>query len=921
MSSLASAIKSSTVTPQEAALLIPVYLPSKLRYKFAATMFSQSECESIDKTFRSTVIAKMGYCSTTSTCIINGSYLYGGAQIPSSWDLQGANHLQLLIGHLQLQDLVGQYLLFTINLLYLHIGLLDCPMSYDFQLTKNTAPPSWVTNTWTYASSIQATVKIPSFRLYPQRENDASIMSIASKYYNGITYERINAVRKFQRLFLVSDITTSDGKSVDKEFLYPTTDRSRRSKLFWPAQSLPGPKAWSEWRQFITTYLCSAHLSLRQSLGLWLPVKHRSQLWYSYFSPQTNLYYLYDKNNTWAICSSYRSSRRRIEDTQQTTRTLPTTLIPITVHYRRGLLITERYCNLFSHQSVTSIPDSLQDYLQSLPKPQQWILGSVLSPTSTELTHLITCIQEGSFALGSDGSVKNSIGTYASRLQSLKDPTIFIQLRKKFITSTVFTAETYGHLSILLLLCALILCYHIQFTNTPSIINSYIDNLGLIKRLNHGVETSISHTQHPDADLIREIHTVTDSLPFSLQRHHVRSHQYDNTNDLDDIPVPERINKMCNISADLAYNDPSCPSSPPPLELLPQTRAAILWHNKLHTHKIISTFTFAFQDSQLRDYISKKANWNPSTTELISWIHIKTALLRTTSSVQCKAFIKFSHKLLATNEIRNQRNRSHDHRCTRCHCSHEDWDHIFQCRKLNQDFLTSTLSVLRSTLQSLSLSKPMIFLLIHGITSWLKSDPIIFPSSHLETIHSDPDLQLLLTAFSDQTNIGWDHLLCGRIASSWFSAHSYYHQQRHLRPSCSSKNIGPKLVLSMWHFGLAFWYHRNGSIYGSDDASVNDFQRQQLHDKITSAFDDPDLITNQADYETLFSIDKDNLLIDTKEAQINWILYYESCLEAPPSPTNISEPAEPNQQLHDFFRPFSHLYKSYKSPSSFSHCS
>ena len=38
---------------------------------------------------------------------------------------------------------------------------------------------------------------------------------------------------------------------------------------------------------------------------------------------------------------------------------------------------------------------------------------------------------------------------------------------------------------------------------------------------------------------------------------------------------------------------------------------------------------------------------------------------------------------------------------------------------------------------------------------------VVFPHSYLNDIQTDPDLQLLLTAFSEQTDIGWDRFLCG----------------------------------------------------------------------------------------------------------------------------------------------------------------
>ena len=514
----------------------------------------------------------------------------------------------------------------------------------------------------------------------------------------------------------------------------------------------------------------------------------------------------------------------------------------------------------------------------------------------------------------------NSIGTYTSRLQSINDPTVFIQIRNRFPATTVFTAETYGHLSILLLLRALIIHYHIQFTNNPCLINSYIDNLGLIKRISHGRETSISHTQHMDASLLREIESTTRELPFTIQRHHVQSHHYDDVEDLEEIPLPKRVNKMCDVSAELAYTDQSCTLSDPPLELLPQTKAAILWNDTLHTHKLQSTFKFAFQDSRLKEYIHTKAKWSNSIIKTISWNFIKFALLRTTSSIQKRAYIKFSHRLIATNTIKNQRNKSHDHRCTQCHGSHEDWEHIFQCHKLDKTFLKTNLSNLRETFNSMSLSKPITFLLFHGLNLWLTGLPVVFPNSHLEDIQNDKDLQLLFTAFSDQTDIGWDHLICGQIATSWFTAHDHYCTHQHLGSSKFSSSIGPKLVLSFWKFGLAFWYHRNGCIFGSDEESISTFQRQQLHDKITSAFEDPELITDQTDYRTLFSIDKAKLLADTNTAQINWILYYESCLHSPEAPTELSERLTSSQQLHELFRPFSHLYKTNKSASSYRHC-
>ena len=108
----------ASISPKDASMLIPVYLHSKLRYKFAATTFTKLECDTLDKIFRRTIINKMGYSRRTNLCIIHASYQYGGLKIPTSWDLQGSLHVHLLLGHLQLGDLVGKHLIICISYLY-----------------------------------------------------------------------------------------------------------------------------------------------------------------------------------------------------------------------------------------------------------------------------------------------------------------------------------------------------------------------------------------------------------------------------------------------------------------------------------------------------------------------------------------------------------------------------------------------------------------------------------------------------------------------------------------------------------------------------------------------------------------------------------------------------------------------------------
>ena len=100
--------------------------------------------------------------------------------------MQGASHLQLLIGHTQLQDLIGQHMLHIADYLYLHIGLSAKVFTYDYKKVATFLPLSWHTTTWDYMSELGTTAHIPSLELKPQQYQDSTINSFAIGHYSGI---------------------------------------------------------------------------------------------------------------------------------------------------------------------------------------------------------------------------------------------------------------------------------------------------------------------------------------------------------------------------------------------------------------------------------------------------------------------------------------------------------------------------------------------------------------------------------------------------------------------------------------------------------------------------------------------------------------------------------------------------------------
>ena len=301
-------LRTTSLMPTKAALIAPVYLHSKLRYIFAGTTFTQKECKQLDTIFLPSLKSQLGYNNKTALAIMHGAYVHGGCQLPTSWNLQGTTHLNFLLGHLQLHDIVGQHLSHTIDYLYLLLGLSPRPLSYDYTTASPLMTSSWIAHTWSYLSSIQGTLTYPSLFIDPQREGDVAIMSSALAYYGkGIKLRRINAVRLYLQVFYLSDIVTSDGKHVAQEYTSPSPSGTLRSSLLkWPHQADPGPKAWSEWRTMLRACYTHRSFTLLTSLGRWLHPTVRTQSWNTVISLTTHV--VYEKRPLgWA---SYRTASR-----------------------------------------------------------------------------------------------------------------------------------------------------------------------------------------------------------------------------------------------------------------------------------------------------------------------------------------------------------------------------------------------------------------------------------------------------------------------------------------------------------------------------------------------------------------------------------------------------------------------------------
>ena len=912
MQTLIQNLQKIHLTRTEADIVIPVYIHPKISYCLSSTFFTKTECDRLDRIFLPYLKSLTGFNRHTKRELFHASRRYGGAGIPTSWDLQGSQHLHLLIGHLQLRDLVGKYLLLNMDYLYMYLGFRAPVLTYPTTAFPSTIskhqylPPSWLSTTWQYLTELQATVISATMSLPPQRLHDLPIMEQAVKHFSGINLLRINSVRLFLQVFYLSDITTSDGKLISPEYYQAHLPLQRSSTLHWPHQANPGMHSWRLWTTMLKTCYTHSNYHLRRPLSSWHDTPTRTQSWHTQIDPATSIVYQKQGSHWQTYIPSGRL--RRHLSLHGTVAAPPHHSLPLTVIHQDGQLRPRTYC----HREATIIfpsppPLTFSQRLRQLPPHEKWIIGHTVTLTPPEESSLLSSIFNGSFVLASDGSCKGQASTYSSRLQSTTSLASFIASHSKSEPTSTFRVEAYGYLGTLYLLRAatthLLLTYP---TLPPHTIQQYMDNQGVLRRLRHTFHTSLKYHLLKHSDVIREIHSVERTLPFHIQRNHVKSHQADDIDDITELPIPLQVNKMCDTAASIAHDCSIC-TPPKQLPIFPTTNAYIRLSPLHHyTSKIDIHLRHATQDAALLTYIISKENWAPHVSDLVHWHSIEIALTRL-SLPQQKNTIKLMFKLWATGRELRKRSVQHDHRCQRCSQLNEDWNHIFKCSHSTQRLQQSHI-ILRASFQKFQISPLMTQALFHGINSWISSTTTPF-SWHAYT--ADPYLHTLQQAYADQTSIGWDNLLRGRLATKWLTSHDHYVNLRHQSHKYSSTRIAPSLVQALWNFSASLWKQRNEDIYGATLKDVQQKQRQLLLPKIQQAYHTQDRLPPM-DRQMLFSTPLDQQLALPLSTLLQWYTFYQHCLHAPEVQTDTPPPFPP--RLHTFFQQFTYPNRTQPLP-------
>ncbi len=152
-------------------------------------------------------------------------------------------------------------------------SLLNCHASEAFE--RGTTPHIWLIVTLRYAIEHNIEVDLQVSCIKPARQGDHSLMSIFSrKGYSVSDLQRLNRVRLWYRIFLLSELCTAQGRDIEPYHLgrrgVDAVGFYRCSRFEWAYQQRPPRADFKLFRDAVR--LCFCHdksWRLRSPLGDW----------------------------------------------------------------------------------------------------------------------------------------------------------------------------------------------------------------------------------------------------------------------------------------------------------------------------------------------------------------------------------------------------------------------------------------------------------------------------------------------------------------------------------------------------------------------------------------------------------------------------------------------------------------------------
>ncbi|KAL7459566.1 hypothetical protein ACHAWC_011573 [Mediolabrus comicus] len=185
--------------------------------------------------------------------------------------------------HYETNSALGHNLKAAMEHLQVEIGVSDCPFNYDYSVWGILATESWPKALWEKLDNMGIIIDIKYHSIPAPRRKDKTIMQCAvDAGKRDRDLRSINRVRIVQEAFFLSDITSANGKFIEKHLFDDTWCSSEegllgkhRSTLDF-GREVPTKQDWKVWQSFLRS-ISSSNLLLEIPLEQW--VNPSTRIW------------------------------------------------------------------------------------------------------------------------------------------------------------------------------------------------------------------------------------------------------------------------------------------------------------------------------------------------------------------------------------------------------------------------------------------------------------------------------------------------------------------------------------------------------------------------------------------------------------------------------------------------------------------
>jgi hypothetical protein len=289
-------------------------------------------------------------------------------------------------------------------------------------------------------------------------------------------------------------------------------------------------------------------------------------------------------------------------------------------------------------------------------------------------------------------------------------------------------------------------------------------------------------------------------------------------------------------------NEDKTPPIPHPLY-----EAELIHNGHIVTSKLDQIVISALHSTPLQHYIIKSAGWSRSTFYAIDWEAHKMAFTHNSRTKRI-GVTKLAHGLYHTNQQSNKYYGT-TALCPCCGIATETLPHVFSCQsetaKQNRH---EACTQLRERLTTLNTPEKITHSMIHGIFAWESCPDPARPQDtpHRGSVH--PIDCTLVQAYREQTEIGWEHFLRGRISLKWSRAYQLFHSKPAQEPITAAP-WAKQVIIVLWEYSTNIWKFRNGVKHGhtKEEAIEKELEslRQQVNLEFSLYSQDPFIIPSQ----------------------------------------------------------------------------